>query len=292
MTIRFIKIKQMENHVDVMQGDAGDPWQYRLLSDYLAEALLRFVTWIGYPRPGISAFVLFRFLQNLLIFCLAALYYRKLGLNHYLTLLGMSILAWGMTHALYDSDLSFNLYTDIAFYLIAGILILKRKYVWTIPLVVLAAFNRETSGLIPFMLLAAYLVERPPGYKLRPVIAIVVVGIIFLCNHIFRSTLVLWSQGADHCVWLSTQLWIVPFQHRSLGNLDAANPYIGDHSNHGCGDNAALAGYPERLFLGGDSNMVCHSLYRRNSCREPAGPGTPGAGVYPRGIIWDTWVVG
>jgi len=178
VTIRFIKIKQMENHVDIMQGDAGDPWQYRLLSDYVAEALLRFVTWIGYPRPGISAFVLFRLLQNILIFSLAALYYRKLGLNHYLTLLGMSILTWGMTHALYDSDLSFNLYSDIAFYLIAGILILKRKYIWTIPLIILAAFNRETSGLIPFMILAAYLIERPPEYKLGPVIAIVVAGVI------------------------------------------------------------------------------------------------------------------
>lgn len=178
VTIRYIKIKQMEKHVDIMQGDAGDPWQYRVLTEYMAEALLRLVKLIDYPRPGISTFVLFRFLQNLLIFSLAAVYYRKLGLNNYLTLLGLSILAWGMTHALYDSDLSFNLYSDIAFYLLAGIFILKRKYIWIIPLVGLAALNRETSGLIPFMLLAAYLVERPPEIKLRTVIAIVVAGIL------------------------------------------------------------------------------------------------------------------
>ncbi len=65
-----------------------------------------------------------------------------------------------MTQALYHAALSFNTYSDIVFYLAAAVLILQRRYAWILPLTVLAAVNRETSGLIPVMLLAtAWLVH-------------------------------------------------------------------------------------------------------------------------------------
>ena len=142
---------QIERHRSVLQGTAGDPWQYRVLSAYLVEGFIRIVSGLGVAHPIYRAFILFRVLQNILLFSMASLYYKRLGLNTYIVLIGLSALAWGMTHAFYDSDLSFSTYFDVIFYLSAGLLILRKEYMWIIPLTGLAALNRETSALIPFM---------------------------------------------------------------------------------------------------------------------------------------------
>jgi hypothetical protein len=155
---------QMQRHTAVLQGTAVNPWQYRILADYLVEGAIWLFQNLDIPRPIASAFIAFRFVQNLLIFLLAYLYYRKLELSPAHALLGLSLLAWGMTYAYYDSDLQFNTYFDIIFYLLAGLLILANKPLWIIPLMFLAACNRETSGLIPFMLLALVL---PAGAENR-----------------------------------------------------------------------------------------------------------------------------
>lgn len=156
---------QIQRHTAVLQGTAGNPWQYRVLADYLVEGLIGLFRNLGVPHPLASAFVSFRFVQNLLIFLLAYLYYRKLGLSRLYGLLGLSLLAWGMTYAYYDSDLQFNTYFDIIFYLLAALLILKNKPLWLIPLMLLAALNRETSGLIPFMALALVLAPDPAAQE-------------------------------------------------------------------------------------------------------------------------------
>jgi hypothetical protein len=140
--------------VRVLQGNAGNPYQYRILSEYLVEGLIVALTNLAFPDPITSAFILFRIFQNIVIFSLASLYYEKLGLNTYVTLVGLSLLAWGMTHSLYDSDLSFNTYSDVIFYLAASLAILYSQHAWIIPIAGLAALNRETSGLIPFMLIS------------------------------------------------------------------------------------------------------------------------------------------
>jgi hypothetical protein len=151
---------QIQRHTAVLDGSAPNPWQYRVLADYLVEGAIRLFQNIDIPHPVASAFVSFRFLQNLLIFGLAYLYYRKLKLSPVHALVGICLLAWGMTYAYYDSDLQFNTYFDIIFYLLAGLLIVVDKPVWIIPLMLLAALNRETSGLIPFMTLALILPSR------------------------------------------------------------------------------------------------------------------------------------
>ncbi|MBI1794108.1 MAG: hypothetical protein HYR70_07940 [Chloroflexi bacterium] len=78
---------------------------------------------------------------------------KKLKLSLHANLLGLSVLAWGISYSLYNSDLSFNVYFDIVFYLVGAILILDKRFNWILPLTALAAFNRETSVLIPFMLI-------------------------------------------------------------------------------------------------------------------------------------------
>jgi hypothetical protein len=154
VTLHFLRVQQDKVHQEMMEGIAGNPWQYRILADWMIDLLIRFAGRLGISRPEVSTFIAFRFLQCVLIFLVAGIYYRKLGLPLFANLLGLSILAWGLSYSLYNSDLSFNVYFDIVFYIIAAILIMDKKFIWVLPLMLLAAFNRETSGLIPFMLIS------------------------------------------------------------------------------------------------------------------------------------------
>ncbi len=152
---------QAQRHADVLRGTAIDPWQYRVLSEYLVEGVLRAVKELGLPHPMATGFLLFRLFQNTLLFVLVAAYYRKLGLNAYLSLLGMSLLALGMTHSVYDSDLQFSTYSDVIFYLLAGLVVLQGRILWIPPIAALAALNRESSLLIPLMTFGS----RPLGSR-------------------------------------------------------------------------------------------------------------------------------
>jgi len=152
---------QIQRHQAVLDGTAPNAWQFRVLSEFATEGLIRVFKRLNIPHPIAAAFLSFRLFQNLLIFLIAAVYYRRLGLNDYLVLIGQGALAWGMTHALFNSDLQFSNYSEVIFYLAAALLLLLGKDIWIIPVVVLAALNRETSGAIPFMLLAARLQLRP-----------------------------------------------------------------------------------------------------------------------------------
>jgi hypothetical protein len=97
-------------------------------------------------------FIGVRLAQNMLVFILASLYWRRLGLGRLHALMGLAVLGWGMTYSGYGSHLAFDTYFDVIFYLIGGLLILNDRAVWIIPLSALAAFNRETGILIPSML--------------------------------------------------------------------------------------------------------------------------------------------
>jgi len=151
---------QITRHRTVLNGTSEDPFQYRLLSEYLVEGVVALTKRLQVPHPHSWGFVIFRVLQNILLFFIAALYYRKLGLDTYIILIALSLLAWGMSHSFYGSDFQFSTYSDVIFYLLAGLVILQKKYVWIIPIAGLAVLNRETSGLIPVMLLATEIFSR------------------------------------------------------------------------------------------------------------------------------------
>jgi len=87
----------------------------------------------------------------------------------------MALLAWGISNSYYDSDLAFNTFFDIIFYLLAGLCILKGKYIWIVPITLLAALNRETSGLIPFLLLiSVFMLQKGSLRKVMPVFIIAI----------------------------------------------------------------------------------------------------------------------
>ena len=178
VTEHFIKNQQEKVHLQMLAGVAGNPWQYRILSDWMVEYLLRLFFEINVNAPKLAAYIVFRFLQCLLIFVCAGVYYKKLGLSLYVNLTGLSILAWSMSHSLYNSDLSMNVFFDVAFYLVAGIVILERKYFWIPLLMVPAAFNRETSVLIPLMLVAFVYFTDEKVKSIKPAILYAVLGMV------------------------------------------------------------------------------------------------------------------
>ena len=146
--------KQVRIYQRMLEGHSGNPWQYRVLSMGILRCTLASLRGLGVPHSYGTAFIAFRLVQNIAIFSLAAALYRSLGLTPKEAYLGLGFLAWSMTHALYDSDLQFSTYTDMIAYLVASLLIIRRK-VAAYPIIVsLGALNRESSGLVPVMLIA------------------------------------------------------------------------------------------------------------------------------------------
>lgn len=161
MGLDWYETVQWERTLRVIHGESGTPWQYRLFTEGLVYGLVRLLEYTGVERPIGMAFILFRLVQSVVTFTLALLYYRKLGLSFFEGLLGIALLTWGMCHGLYDTDMTFNTYTDMSIFLAAGLLILHHRPVWLIPLMCIAPLNRETSGCIPMMLLFSAFVFQP-----------------------------------------------------------------------------------------------------------------------------------
>ncbi len=153
---------QIERHERMLAGESEffNPWQYRVFSMWVLEAVIQVYEGVLPGKPAILPYLFLHYLQIVLIFYLCIWYIRLLGIqNYYLIACGLSIIGFCMANSYFKSDLSFNTYFDIAFYLLAAILIIKKQVLWIIPLTLVAALNRETSGFIPFMLLAPYSAE-------------------------------------------------------------------------------------------------------------------------------------
>lgn len=180
-----LAIEQYQRHVNFMAGDSMffNPWQYRVLCPWLIEGiyqlfdvtLFKLVNFSGLnvSPPSNSGqknevtqqlmelsrnpeflkytvvFVGFRFVQHLLIFWLAFRYFTLFISNRALAALGVVLIALIMGNTVSDSDLSFNTYADVIIYLVAGLIIIKKyNNWWLVPLMIVGAFNRETSILI------------------------------------------------------------------------------------------------------------------------------------------------
>jgi hypothetical protein len=143
-----------------LAGEAGNPIQYRVLTSYLLALSIRLGEALALPHPVLVSFVGLRIVEDTAIFALAFAYYRALGLSVPHAFLGLSLLAWGMSYGHHNADLRHDTYLDVACYLAAAQLILAGRYAWLTPLTLVAALNRETSGLIPFLLLAHLLWRR------------------------------------------------------------------------------------------------------------------------------------
>ena len=174
---------QLDRHQDIINGHAGNPWQYRVLAPYMINVVIKVFRHLNIPHYVAISFILFRFIQDTFVLLLSFAYYRKLGLSWSNALIGMIFMAWGMSYSHYASDLQFNTFFDIIFYFLAGLCILQQKYIWIIPITLLAAFNRETSGLIPLLLFFSIaMLQKESIRKVLPIFitAVVVYIVVFV----------------------------------------------------------------------------------------------------------------
>jgi hypothetical protein len=176
--MRFIRVQQEKVHEQMLAGSGGNPWQYRILADALMEPLILAAQARGIPAASTHVFIAFRFFQCLLVFLAAGIYYRLVSLSPVSNVLGLSVLCWGMALSLYNSDLSFSVFFDVTFYLLAAILILRDRPWWVAALMLPAALNRETSALIPLLLGAHAFSQRAPGEARRSALTAAAVGLL------------------------------------------------------------------------------------------------------------------
>lgn len=154
----YIETTDFSRHMDRINGTADSPYRFRMLTDVLLEAVRQMANPGADPRlPGNYDQITFyfRLTQNLLIFGLAFFYFQTLGISQPKSILGILVVAYGMSMAFYQSDMSFYTYSEIVFLLAAGILINLRRLWWLIPLTVIATLNREGAIFIPIMLVAS-----------------------------------------------------------------------------------------------------------------------------------------
>jgi hypothetical protein len=179
--VSYLHGEQMLRHNNVLNGQAQDPWQYRIFSEVVVEGVVRLFHLLPLQDPISDGLISLRILQNIAIFLLAFALYLRISDSKGIAILGVILLATSMKNAFYDNDLSFNTYFDVIFYLIAVLLIVNRSYYWMILLMLFAALNRETSGLIPFLMLAGLMDERGTWFKksLPFIIGLAVFGMIF-----------------------------------------------------------------------------------------------------------------
>lgn len=152
----FQEGNQLIRHNDIINNEADSPWQYRILTAYMIESIFNLCeslnldsdSYIGYT------FIFFRVFLDSLILLFSYLYFRKFGLNSLVSLAGIAIVAWSISYSHFNSDLSFNTFLDVVFYLLAAICLLDNRLTWILPITLLAALNRESSGLIPLMVLS------------------------------------------------------------------------------------------------------------------------------------------
>jgi hypothetical protein len=135
-----------------------------------------------------TVFLFFRFCLNFFLFVLAFCLWSYFIKNHWLIFLAQMFLSLAMGNAVIASDLTFNTYLDNVFYLLAACMIVYRKNpYWFIPLIILAAFNRETAMLIP----ALYFVSQTDLSKFS-IRTFNFTNIIFPAKHVWALTALLY----------------------------------------------------------------------------------------------------
>ncbi|MFN8411615.1 MAG: hypothetical protein U0Z26_04435 [Anaerolineales bacterium] len=153
----------LPRHQNVLMGTAGNPWQYRILSEWLVEGIVLVFGGLRIPNHQISAFFFLRLLQNLTIYLLFYRYLERLKVSTLFRFLGALFLTGVLLNIFFQSDLSLNTYFDLIFYLSVCLLVQSSSYQW-LPLVLFfASLNRETSILALGFVAYSWLAQR--GWK-------------------------------------------------------------------------------------------------------------------------------
>ncbi len=174
LAIDFATQIDRQKHLILGNSEFFNPWQYRILSPFLLQGLIDIYQTVLPGKPEMVPYLFLSFIQKFIIFYISYFYMKALGIkNPFLILTGLLLMCYNIANSVFQADLSFNTYFDIIFYLLAGWLILTERYFWIIPVIILAALNRETSGLIIFMIAAAFIGTREGMSKNKWIITVV-----------------------------------------------------------------------------------------------------------------------
>jgi hypothetical protein len=143
-------------HQSVLNGTAGNPWEYRILAEWLVEGWAHLLGLARTKDGYFYAFFSFRVLQNILIYALAYRFFGALKISFLNRSVGIAAMTGILLTVFFQSDLSLNTYFDLVFYLAFCLLVLSNAYPWMPILAFLASWNRETSALMPVIALAAW----------------------------------------------------------------------------------------------------------------------------------------
>ena len=103
-------------------------------------------------------FIVFRFLEDLLVFYLAYIFWSYFVRNDWLIFFGLLFACLGMGNSVAVADLTFNTYLDNILYLLtACVIVYKRSPWWLLPIIIIGALNRETSIMIPFLYFISFI---------------------------------------------------------------------------------------------------------------------------------------
>lgn len=240
-------LKTYERHRAIIErrSEFYNPWQYRILTPYIIEGILwlynssvdklipisksdtvkisdtsgltnetkEFVTLMNNPsaKKYMIVFILFRFIENATILVLCYVLWKHFIKSKWLLFFGINFLTLAMGNAVTVADLSFNTYLDIILYLIAAIAILNKwNPYWFIFLSILGALNRETSILIPALLLFSnvnYVTEKSNRNRLfeLPQSKVIIAFIISIA-----AFLIIFILLRLHYGYRPQQMWKVP----------------------------------------------------------------------------------
>lgn len=161
---------------DFFVGQAGYPVQYRILSQYLLLWIAR-VQGIDLASYSLAPYTALRFIQAAVLLSVAYVYYGRLGIQPRTRILGLALITGIVTVNLGErgpSTMSLDRVTDTIFYLVGGLLVTSGLGLLLPALMLLAILNRETSGLLPMLLVAKYgrgLLSRSGGPALLACLA-------------------------------------------------------------------------------------------------------------------------
>jgi hypothetical protein len=209
---------QVPRHFAMLAGTAGNPWQYRVLSAWIVEGLHRLFAACSVGDPLIASFVAMRVIEETVLFVVAWCYWRALGLSSPASFLGLALLGWAVSYANLGSDLQFNTYLDVVFYLLAAWAVARDRLIWLLPITALAALNRESSLLVPLLALAGLPDASSPERARRMRVAVLGLAIYALAFVGLR-----WAYGKQEL--------IVPYGHHPgvdlfLYNLGRARTWV------------------------------------------------------------------
>jgi len=153
-------------HEDVLRGVAPNPWQNRVLAEWILNFVVKRLSYLGISEEIFYSYLLVRFIQNIFIFFFAYLYYRKTHFSKIHALFGVILLAGSMINLTYGEGFFLNTYFDLIFYLLGGLLPLFGFVAWMPILMFFAALNRETSGLMPVLAIVKGLFYPASRWKL------------------------------------------------------------------------------------------------------------------------------